>query len=302
MTQVGWVGLGAMGRPMAERLVGAGHHVRAFDVVPAALEEWGRVEGAAERAGSPEDAARSAEVLAVMVATPTQVEDVLFGPRGAAPALAEGAVVLVMATIGPAAVEGVASRLAEQGVQVVDAPVSGGVARAGTGELLMMASGDEESLARVAPLMATMAAKAPVVGAVPGDGQKVKLVNQLLCGVHIAVAAEALAYAEALGLDAEACWDVVRHGAAASFMLDDRGERMVRGAGEQVRSALDIFVKDMGLVLAAARDTVYPAPLASAAEQLYLTGRRAGLGRSDDSRLIEVLRGLRAPGERPAGA
>ena len=228
-----------------------------------------------------------------MVATPAQVEGALFGDQGAASALDEGSVVLVMATVGPTVVEGLAERLAERGAHVVDAPVSGGVARATTGDLLMMVGGPSPALDRVRPLLDVMASTAPVVGPSPGDGQKVKLVNQLLCGVHIAAAAEALAYAEALGLDAEACWDVVRHGAAASFMLDDRGDRMVHGAGDEVRSALDIFVKDMGLVLAAARDNVYPAPLAAVAEQMYLTGRRAGLGSSDDSRLIEVLRGER---------
>ena len=87
-----------------------------------------------------------------------------------------------------------------------------------------------------------------MVGEAPGDGQKVKLVNQLLCGVHIAAAAEALAFADALGLDARACWEVLRDGAAASFMLDDRGERMLDEAFEPPKSALDIFVKDMGLV------------------------------------------------------
>ena len=123
-----------------------------------------------------------------------------------------------------------------------------------------------------------MARSAPYVGATPGDGQKVKLVNQLLCGVHIAAAAEALALAEAMQLDAAATWEVLRHGAAASFMLDDRGARMVHGTDE-VKSALDIFVKDMGLVTDAARAHSFPAPLASAAEQLYLAGHRAGLGR-----------------------
>ena len=141
------------------------------------------------------------------------------------------------------------------------------------------------------PLLDVMARNAPVVGTRPGDGQKVKLVNQLLCGVHIAVAAEALAFAEALGLDAGATWEVLRHGAAASFMLDDRGARMVDNPNNEVRSAIDIFVKDMGLVTDAARANSYPAPLASAAEQLYLAGRRAGLGRADDSSLIQVLRG-----------
>ena len=109
-------------------------------------------------------------------------------------------------------------------------------------------------------MLDAMARTAPVVGAAPGDGQKVKLVNQLLCGVHIAVAAEALAFAEAMGLDAETTWEVIRHGAAASFMLDDRGQRMVHGAFEQVNSALDIFVKDMGLVIDAARQHGHPVP------------------------------------------
>jgi 3-hydroxyisobutyrate dehydrogenase/putative dehydrogenase len=290
MTQVGWIGLGAMGRPMAARLLDSGHQVVGYDVDPGAVAVLG---DRGKPAASPAEAAAGADVLAVMVATGAQAEDVLFGDQGAAPALRTDAVVLLMATVGPAAVEGIAGRLGEQGVQLVDAPVSGGVARATTGELLMMVSGSDEALATVRPLLDAMSAKAPVVGTAPGDGQKVKLVNQLLCGVHIAAAAEGLAYAEALGLDAEACWEVIRHGAAASFMLDDRGERMVHGAGEQVRSALDIFVKDMGLVLDAARENVYPAPLASVAEQLYLTGRRAGLGQADDSHLIEVLRGRR---------
>jgi 3-hydroxyisobutyrate dehydrogenase/putative dehydrogenase len=143
----------------------------------------------------------------------------------------------------------------------------------------------------VRPVLDALARSAPVVGDAPGDGQKVKLVNQLLCGVHIAAAAEGLAFAEALGLDARACWEVLRDGAAASFMLDDRGGRMVDGAFDDVKSALDIFVKDMGLVTGAAREHDYTAPLATAAEQLYAAGRRAGLGRRDDSSLIEVLRG-----------
>lgn len=109
--------------------------------------------------------------------------------------------------------------------------------------------------------------------------------------MHIAVAAEALAFAEAMNLDMHATWNVIRHGVAASFMLDDRGERMVHDPSDQVNSALDIFVKDMGLVTEAARQHDYPTPLATAAEQLYLAGRRAGLGRRDDSSVIDILRG-----------
>ena len=236
-------------------------------------------------------AANGADVLVLMVATAQQAESVLWGEGNAAAALKPGAVVLLMATVGPAAVEDWAKRLEPAGVEIVDAPVSGGAARAGQGDLLIMVSGSEAALGVARPLLDVMARNAPVVGSRPGDGQKVKLVNQLLCGVHIAVAAEALAFAEALGLDAGPTWEVLRDGAAASFMFDDRGARMIDNPNNEVRSAIDIFVKDMGLVTAAARANSYPAPLASAAEQLYLAGRRAGLGRADDSSLIQVLRG-----------
>ena len=141
------------------------------------------------------------------------------------------------------------------------------------------------------PLLNVMACNAPVVGTEPGEGQKVKLVNQLLCGVHIAVAAEALAYAEALGLDAGETWKWLRHGAAASFMLDDRGARMIDNPNNEIRSTIDIFVKDMGLVTEAARAKAYPAPLASAAEQLYLAGRRAGLDAPTTPPSSRILRG-----------
>jgi 3-hydroxyisobutyrate dehydrogenase len=294
MTRVGWIGLGAMGGPMAAVVSKAGHEVKAFDTNPDAVAKV--ASNGVLAATDVADAARDVDVLALMVATPAQAESVLFGKDGAAAELRQGAVVLVMATVGPGPVQQWAERLALLGVDVVDAPVSGGVVRAADGDLLMMVSGSEAALAVAQPLLDAMARTAPVVGAEPGDGQKVKLVNQLLCGVHIAVAGEALAFAESMGLDAGQTWEVLRHGAAASFMLDDRGARMVDDASDQVRSALDIFVKDMGLVLGAARDTSYPAPLASAAEQLYTAGRRAGLGRRDDSSVIDVLRGRAVAG------
>jgi 3-hydroxyisobutyrate dehydrogenase len=289
MTTVGWIGLGAMGAPMASCVAQAGHTVTAYDIDPGkaiALAPDG-----IKPASTIADAATEADVLVLMVATAGQAEAVLYGNGNAAAALKPGAVVLLMATVGPAAVQDWAERLAVTGVEIVDAPVSGGAARAGQGDLLIMVSGSDSALAAVQPLLDVMARNAPVVGAQPGDGQKVKLVNQLLCGVHIAVAAEALAYAEALGLEAGPTWEVLRHGAAASFMLDDRGARMVDNPNNDIRSTIDIFVKDMGLVTDAGRANAYPTPLASVAEQLYLAGRRAGLGRADDSSLIQILRG-----------
>ena len=291
MTRVGWIGLGAMGAPMATCVARAGLEVVAYDIDPGRAEAL--TPDGVKAATTISQAAHDVDVLAVMVATPAQVEAVLYGDDPATADLPPGAVVLVMATVGPVAVHGWATRLASQGVGLVDAPVSGGVLRAAAGDLLIMVGGPEPAVRKVRPVLDAMASTAQVVGPAPGDGQKVKLVNQLLCGVHIAAAAEALALAEAMNLDAQTTWEVVRHGAAASFMLDDRGARMVHDPLDQVNSALDIFVKDMGLVLDAARQHGYPSPLASAAEQLYLAGRRAGLGRRDDSAVIEVLRGHR---------
>jgi 3-hydroxyisobutyrate dehydrogenase len=297
-TRVGWIGLGAMGAPMAGCVARAGFDTHAYDIDPARAQALA-VDGVRPAASIGEVAA-AADALVVMVATPDQVESVLFGDDPAAAALAAGAAVVVMATVGPAPVQRWAERLAQHQVDLVDAPVSGGAARAADGDLLIMVGGVEGVVARLQPLLDAMARSAPHVGTAPGDGQKVKLVNQLLCGVHIAAAAEALALAEAMHLDPAATWEVLRHGAAASFMLDDRGERMVHGT-DQVKSALDIFVKDMGLVTDAARASGSPAPLASAAEQLYLAGHQAGFGRRDDSTVIEVLRGNRpASTPRPA--
>ena len=280
---------------MAGCLARAGFAVTAYDIDPARAEALAG-DGVAP-ATSIAEAAAGSDVLGVMVATPDQVESVLFGDDPAADALPPGAVVVVMATVGPAPVRQWAQRLGEKQVDLVDAPVSGGAVRAGAGDLLIMVGGTASAVDRVRPLLDAMARTAPHVGAAPGDGQKVKLVNQLLCGVHIAAAAEALAFAETLDLDPAATWEVLRGGAAASFMLDDRGARMVHPTDE-VKSALDIFVKDMALVTDAAHTTGFTAPLAEAAEQLYLTGHHAGLGRRDDSTVIEVLRGAPSNEER----
>jgi len=280
MTRVGWIGLGAMGAPMAACVARAGHQIVAFDIDSSRAQALAG--DGVEAAATVADAVSGADVLVLMVATPEQVEDVLFGDGEAAGALRPGATVVIMATVGPAPVAAWAQRLGE--VDVVDAPVSGGVARAADGDLLIMVGGAEAAVEGVRPLLDAMARTAPLVGPEPGDGQKVKLVNQLLCGVHIAAAAEGLAFAEAIGLDARACWEVIRDGAAASFMLDDRGARMLDDAFEDPKSALDIFVKDMALVTDAARQNAYPAPLATVAEQLYVAGRRAGLAGSTTRR------------------
>ena len=223
-----------------------------------------------------------------MVANAEQAEGVLFG-EGAPPKRSQGAAVVVMSTIGPEAARELADALAERDLRTVDAPVSGGVARAEKGELLIMAGGPENLFEKLRPVLGAMGLSVVHCGPRVGDGQAVKLVNQLLCGVHIAAAAEALAYAEALGLDPRFVFEAIRHGAANSFMLQDRGERMLKEEFVPPKSALDIFVKDMGLVRRAAEERGFETPLSSAALELYLAGKVAGLGNEDDSGVIRMF-------------
>ena len=286
MARVGWLGLGAMGLPMARRLVEASHDVAAYDPVPASLAALSAAGG--RSASTAAEACAGAELAFVTVATPDQAMAALFGSAGGAEALGSSATVVVMSTIGPSAVRELADRLAPMGVNLVDAPMSGGVARAGRGELVVMVGGPREQFEAVRPFLDVLGSTVAYVGEAVGDGQALKLVNQLLAGVHIAAAAEALGLAAALGLDARAAWEVVRDGAAGSFMLADRGARMLDAEFEPVRSALDIFVKDMGLVVGAAKARKLPTPLAAAAEQLYLAGAAEGLGRRDDSSLVTL--------------
>jgi 3-hydroxyisobutyrate dehydrogenase/putative dehydrogenase len=275
-----------MGAPMASGLARAGYSVAGYDVVPGRLDRLDAVTAAA----SPAEAARDAAIAVVMVANAAQAEEVIFGPDGLAAGLGAGTTLVVMSTVGPDPLPGWEQRLDCAGIALVDAPVSGGVQRAAEGRLLLMAAGAGEAIGYTRPVLQTVAGLVHVVGPRAGDAQKVKLVNQLLCGVHIAAAGEALAFAGAIGLDPRQCWEIIRQGAAASFMLDDRGARMVDAAFDDVRSAMDIFVKDMGLVTEAAGQAGLPVPIAATAGRLYRQGQQDGLGRKDDSSIIEVCR------------
>ena len=291
-TTIAVLGLGAMGLPMAENL-SRGFTVRGFDITAERL-------AAAERAGiapaaSAADAVAGADVVLVAVRDRAQLETLLFGRDGIAAHMAPGAVVLLTSTVGGAGVRAVAARLAEAGLGLVDAPVSGGPVRAGEGDLLVVVGADDDAWAAAEDVLGAMASTLVRVGDAPGDGQAMKTVNQLLCGVHIAAAGEALALARALGLDAETALEALMAGAASSFMLGDRGPRMLQAYGPggadgvEVRSALSIFVKDMGIVTAAAKGAGLSTPVAAAAEQLYLQGAARGLGACDDSSVITVV-------------
>jgi len=287
MRNFAFVGLGAMGAPMAASLLSSGFGLRVFDV----REESARplVERDAAGAASPREAAEGADAIFLMVVNAEQAEAALFGEDGAAEALAPGAAVIVMSTVGPEPIRRLDGLLAERDLRLLDAPVSGGVARAERGDLLIMAGGPEDLFGELGPALDAMGSTVVHCGPSAGDGQSVKLVNQLLCGVHIAAAGEALAYAEALGLDPESVFETIRHGAAGSFMLEDRGRRMLDRAFLPPKSALDIFVKDMGLVREAAAAHGFATPLSDAAHRLYEAGSSLGFGGEDDSGIVRVF-------------
>lgn len=283
------IGLGAMGLPMATRLAER-FEVKGFDIAEARLELAG-AQGVAP-AASASAAVSGAQAVLVAVRTGEQLRELLFGEDGLAGHLDDGAVVILTSTVGTDGIADIAARLADAGAALVDAPLSGGPVRARAGDLLIVVGAEPAALERATPVLEQLASTLSIVGDRPGDGQALKTVNQLLCGVHIAAAAEALALADALGLDRERTLEALTAGAANSFMLGNRGPRALQAyddTGAEVLSRLDIFVKDMGIVGAAARANHLAAPVAAAAEQLFLLGEAQGLGALDDSAVIRVV-------------
>jgi putative dehydrogenase len=288
MTTVGFIGLGSMGLPMAKNLAARGFAVRGFDVRPAAVESLAQAGGT--RASSVADASTGADVLALMVVNAAQADAVLFA-EGALAALRENGIVVLMATCPPHAVETIAARVREAGRRCVDAPVSGGVVGATGATLTIMAAAPRDTFDAAKPVLAALGDKIFHVGERPGQGALVKTVNQLLCGVHIAVAAEALSLAAKVGIDLHVVLDILGGSSASSWMLKDRGPRMLREQPE-VTSAVDIFVKDLGIVLEAGRDSKVALPLAAIAHQMFLAVSGQGDGGADDSQVIRAYKAL----------
>jgi 3-hydroxyisobutyrate dehydrogenase len=278
---VSFVGIGAIGLPMARRLVDAGHLTTGVDRLPAAIE---RARAVGVPAVPSFGEAPPAEFVVVMVATPDQFEALVTE------ALAGGVTGqrwIVMSTVGPESVRAQAARLTGAGAAVIDVPVTGGVARARTGELTLFASGSPADIVAARPVLDPLGAVREV-GDEVGDGQAIKVVNQHLCSIHIVAAAEALALADALGLDQRKVLSLVEQGAAGSWMLSDRGPRMLAGTDVEVASSIGIFVKDSGLVAEAARAVAARTPLLDVARDRYTQAAEAGLTARDDSRVIET--------------
>jgi 3-hydroxyisobutyrate dehydrogenase len=293
VTSIAFVGLGSMGMPMARHLIAAGLDVRGYDIRPES-----RATLAAEGGGQAETVARACEgagAILLMVVNAAQAEEVLFA-QGGLDALAPEAVVVLMATCPPQAVIDIAARVTASGRRFVDAPVSGGVVGAAAAKLTIMAAASADTLAAIRPVLEKMGDRVFHVGTEPGQGTTVKAVNQLLCGVHIAATAEALSLAEQVGVDLAVVLEILSGSAASSWMLRDRGPRMLEDE-PKVTSAVDIFVKDLGIVLEAGRGVKAALPLAGLAHQLFISTSGRGEGALDDSQVVRAYRALN--GSRP---
>jgi 3-hydroxyisobutyrate dehydrogenase-like beta-hydroxyacid dehydrogenase len=291
--KVGVIGLGSMGLGVARSLARAGHEVLGCDVRPEALAALREAGGTA--AASPAELGARVEAVVVLVVNAEQTEQVLFGKDGAAPALPRGAVVVTSATVAPEYAAGVGDRLATLGLLHLDAPVSGGAAKAAQGQLSIMASGAPAAFERAQPVLAAIAAKVHRLGDRSGAGSKVKMVNQLLAGVHIAAAAEAMALCIRAGADPQAVYDVICGSAGASWMFQNRVPHILAGDYTPL-SAVSIFVKDLGIVLDTARRMSLPLPLSATAHQMFLQAAGAGHGGEDDSAVVKIFPGVTLPG------
>lgn len=288
MTVVGLIGAGNMGGAMAHRLLDLGFRVHVRDVDPGA-EQPLAARGATV---APHAAAVAAacDVLSIVVVDAAQVDAVLFAETEAAvSALRAGQVVMLHSTVAPADTRRIAARLAARGVRVLDAPISGGPARARDGTMSMMVAGSDAAFDGARAVLEALARQVFRVGIEPGLGATIKLVNNLLAGIHLAAAAEAFALGEACGLDARTMRDVFLASSGQSWMLDDRSERVLAG-DERPRAHARILAKDVRLALDLARVLRVDAPLGTAAHARFDLAIAAGQADADDSVLFRLAR------------
>ena len=289
---VGVVGLGAMGRGMAASLRRAGHQVHVCDVRREAARAFAAEGGTAH--STPAEVAHACQVLISVVVNAEQTEQVLFGAGGAATAMSRGSVFVMCSTVDPKWSIALEARLEAMGLLYLDAPISGGAAKAAAGQITMMTAGRPEAYVKCGNALESMAAKVYRLGDRAGPGSTVKIVNQLLAGVHIAAAAEAMALGIRAGVKPADLYEVITHSAGNSWMFENRMAHVLAGDYTPL-SAVDIFVKDLGIVLDTARASKAPLPLASTAHQMFMQASSAGYGREDDAAVIKIFPGIELP-------
>ncbi len=291
-SSVGLIGLGAMGLGMASSLRRSGYGLNVCDVRFEVAENFALGGGKAYK--TPAELAKVSDIIISVVVNAEQTETILFGEHGAVNEMKQNSLFIMCSTVDPdwsAALEG---RLNKLGFLYLDAPISGGAAKAAAGQITMMTSGHIDAYQKAENVLEAMASNIYKLGSRAGFGSKVKIINQLLAGVHIAVAAEAMALGIREGVDPEALYEVITHSAGNSWMFENRMAHVLKGDYTAL-SAVDIFIKDLGLVLDTAHASKFPLPLAATAHQMFMQASAAGYGREDDAAVIKIFPGIKLP-------
>ena len=295
--KVAAIGLGSMGYGMAQSLLRAGHEVYGFDVVPAQVD---RLASEGGKKGDLSAVAPELDGVVVIVLNSAQTESVLFGPDGVVPMLKAGAVVVACATVAPDFAKDMEARCAEHDILYVDAPISGGAAKAASGQLSIMASATPAAFTAAKPLLDATAETVFELGDAAGAGSAMKAVNQLLAGVHIAAMAEAITFGITQGVAPDQFLEVISKCAGTSWMLENRARHIVEG-DYVPSSAINIWPKDLGIVLEIAKSAKFGAPVTAAAMQQFLAAAGMGLGAEADAAVAKVYArnaGITLPGEK----
>lgn len=289
---IGLIGLGAMGAGMASSLRRAGYNVHVYDIRPEAVSAFTADGGVA--CDSAESVADACPIVISVLVNADQTEQLLFGAGGMAARMQPDSTFVMCSTVDPNWSVNLEQRLEAMGIGYLDAPISGGAAKAASGEMTMMTAGKPAVYARLDGVLEAMAAKVYRLGDQAGNGSKVKIINQLLAGVHIAAAAEAMALGLREGVAADDLYEVITHSAGNSWMFENRMAHVLKGDYTPL-SAVDIFVKDLGLVLDTARATKFPLPLSATAHQMFMQASTSGFGREDDAAVIKIFPGIELP-------
>nr|WP_275697540.1 L-threonate dehydrogenase [Ramlibacter paludis] len=290
--QAGVIGLGAMGAGIAATLRRNGYEVHVCDVRPGVAAAFTKEGGVA--CATPAEVAAACPVVVSVVVNAQQTDSVLFGEGGAAAAMQPGSTFVMCSTVDPNWSVALEAKLGERGIHYIDAPISGGAAKAASGQMTVMSAAKPAAYAAAGAVLDAMAGKVYRLGDSAGAGSKVKIINQLLAGVHIAAAAEAMALGLREGVDPQALYEVITHSAGNSWMFENRMAHVLAGDYTPL-SAVDIFVKDLGLVLDTARASKFPLPLASTAHQMFMQASTAGYAKEDDSAVIKIFPGITLP-------
>ena len=283
---IGIVGIGAMGMAMALNLRARGYAVCARDLRPLAEAE-ARAAGIAVCA-SPQALAAQVDIAFIVVVDAAQIDAVLFGADGLVQARDAARSVVLCSTIAPQDSARFAQGLAAHGIDAIEAPVSGGPARARAGTMSMMLAAPAATLARWQPLLADLAEKRFVIGAAPGDAAKAKLVNNLLAGINLVAGAEALALAAKIGLDPRTMYEVISASSGASWIFEDRMARALAGDYTPARAAMHILTKDLGLATALAASADHATPLGDVALARFRDAVAQGWAGLDDAAVIKT--------------